>query len=84
MPRADKGLDSWFHPSGRVVLVGDSCHPMLPYLAAGSNSAMEDGVVLGECLKRVSRCGLGKILPLRPTDLYTRLGEDEREHPSSS
>ncbi|KAK9896680.1 FAD/NAD(P)-binding domain-containing protein [Cystobasidium minutum MCA 4210] len=47
-----KGLDSWFHPSGRVVLVGDSCHPMLPYLAAGSNSAMEDGVVLGECLKR--------------------------------
>lgn len=27
---------------------------MLPYLAQGANSAIEDGVVLGECLKRVS------------------------------
>lgn len=50
---ADKGLDSWYHPSGRVVLIGDAVHPMLPYLAQGANSAMEDGVVLGECLKRV-------------------------------
>lgn len=26
---------------------GDSCHPMLPYLAQGANSAIEDGAVLG-------------------------------------
>ncbi|KAJ5927200.1 hypothetical protein N7516_008973 [Penicillium verrucosum] len=26
---------------------GDSCHPMLPYLAQGANSAVEDGAVLG-------------------------------------
>lgn len=53
---ADTGLDSWYHPSGRVVLIGDAVHPMLPYLAQGANSAMEDGVVLGECLKRASIC----------------------------
>lgn len=26
---------------------GDACHPMLPYLAQGANSAIEDGAVLG-------------------------------------
>lgn len=26
---------------------GDACHPMLPYLAQGANSAVEDGAVLG-------------------------------------
>ena len=30
-----------------VVNSGDSCHPMLPYLAQGANSAIEDGAVLG-------------------------------------
>ncbi|KAF1732859.1 3-hydroxybenzoate 6-hydroxylase 1 [Beauveria bassiana] len=30
--------------------MGDSCHPMLPYLAQGANSAMEDGAVLGRLL----------------------------------
>jgi salicylate hydroxylase len=35
-------------------MIGDAVHPMLPYLAQGANSAVEDGVVLGECLHRVS------------------------------
>src|ERR1700731_4440420 len=29
---------------------GASCHPMLPYLAQGANSALEDGAVLGMLL----------------------------------
>ena len=32
---------------------GDSCHPMLPYLAQGANSSLEDGAVLGRLLGRV-------------------------------
>lgn len=32
---------------------GDSCHPMLPYLAQGANSAVEDGAVLGQLLGHV-------------------------------
>ena len=31
---------------GRVTLLGDACHAMLPYLAQGAAQAMEDGVTL--------------------------------------
>lgn len=40
-------LDSWVNPQSNLVLIGDSCHPMLPYLAQGANSSIEDGAVLG-------------------------------------
>ena len=33
-----------------IVLVGDACHPMLPYMAQGAGSSMEDAVVLARCL----------------------------------
>jgi salicylate hydroxylase len=32
---------------------GDACHPMLPYLAQGANSSLEDGAVLGALLAHV-------------------------------
>ena len=35
---------------GRVTLLGDACHPMLPFLAQGANQALEDGLVLARCL----------------------------------
>lgn len=35
---------------GRVTLLGDACHPMLPYLGQGANMAIEDGFVLARCL----------------------------------
>jgi len=35
---------------GRVTLLGDACHPMLPFMAQGAGMAIEDGVVLGRCL----------------------------------
>lgn len=31
---------------GRVVLLGDACHPMLPFMAQGGAMAIEDGFVL--------------------------------------
>jgi len=31
---------------GRVSLIGDACHPTLPFLAQGANMALEDGLVL--------------------------------------
>jgi salicylate hydroxylase len=34
---------------------GDSCHPMLPYLAQGANSSLEDGAVLGGLLSKMTR-----------------------------
>ena len=35
---------------GRVGLLGDSCHAMLPYLGQGANMALEDSYVLARCL----------------------------------
>jgi salicylate hydroxylase len=38
--------------TGRVTLLGDACHPMLPFLAQGAAQAIEDGCVLAASLKR--------------------------------
>ncbi|KAK5134322.1 hypothetical protein LTR08_006751 [Meristemomyces frigidus] len=43
-------LESWVSEKSNFVFIGDSCHPMLPYLAQGANSSMEDGAVLGNVL----------------------------------
>jgi len=43
-------LPTWRH--GRVVLIGDACHPMLPFMAQGAAMAIEDGYVLAEYLLR--------------------------------
>jgi len=37
--------------AGRIALLGDAAHPMLPYLAQGGVLALEDAVVLGDCLE---------------------------------
>ncbi len=36
--------------NGRVALLGDACHPMLPFLAQGAGMALEDAWVLADCL----------------------------------
>ncbi|WP_421855757.1 FAD-dependent monooxygenase [Marinomonas sp.] len=43
-------LPMW-HKS-RVVLLGDACHPMLPFMAQGAAMAIEDAYVLAKCLSR--------------------------------
>ena len=36
---------------GRVVLLGDACHAMLPYMGQGAAMAIEDGAMLTRCLE---------------------------------
>jgi salicylate hydroxylase len=41
-------LDRW--SVGRVTLLGDACHPMLPFMAQGAAQSIEDGATLAACL----------------------------------
>src|SRR5580698_38445 len=38
---------------GRVTLLGDACHPMVPFMAQGACMAIEDSVILGRALDGV-------------------------------
>ncbi|KAL6234937.1 hypothetical protein BDW75DRAFT_240634 [Aspergillus navahoensis] len=58
-------MATWINPSSTLVFVGDACHPMLPYLAQGANSSLEDGAVLGGLLGHLRhKSQLPKILKL--------------------
>ena len=41
-------LEQW--GIGTTTLLGDACHPMLPFMAQGSCQAIEDAIVLARCL----------------------------------
>jgi salicylate hydroxylase/6-hydroxynicotinate 3-monooxygenase len=58
----------------RIVLIGDACHPMLPYMAQGAGSSMEDAVVLARCLEGVDLEGFG--------DAFRRLERNRKERTS--
>jgi 2-polyprenyl-6-methoxyphenol hydroxylase-like FAD-dependent oxidoreductase len=44
-------LPTW--SDGRVVLLGDACHPMTPYMAQGAATSIEDAAVLARCIEAV-------------------------------
>jgi salicylate hydroxylase len=44
-------LPAW--TQGRVALLGDACHPMLPMMAQGAAQAIEDGAALASILKAI-------------------------------
>jgi kynurenine 3-monooxygenase len=41
-----------WHIDGRVALLGDACHAVVPFLGQGMNAAFEDCTVLGRCLRQ--------------------------------
>src|SRR5258708_28200127 len=49
-------LPSW--GEGNMVLLGDACHPMPPYMTQGAATAIEDAVVLARCLEGVDPDGV--------------------------
>ena len=52
-------LPTW--RKGRVVLLGDSCHPMTPYMASGAAMALEDAVVLARCFDELAGAGVEQV-----------------------
>ena len=47
---------------GNIALLGDSCHPMTPYMAQGASTSIEDGAVLSRCLDGVDPDGVAAAL----------------------
>ena len=43
-------LDQWHYLDGKVMLLGDAAHAMLPHLGAGAGQSLEDGWVLGRAI----------------------------------
>ncbi|RDX43059.1 FAD/NAD(P)-binding domain-containing protein [Lentinus brumalis] len=75
-----KPLKTWIHPSHRVILLGDACHPMLPYRAQGAAMAIEDAAVLGNLLSRLSHPAQLKPLLQAYEDLrLPRTAETQRQ-----
>jgi salicylate hydroxylase len=46
-------LPTWTR--GRLTLLGDAAHPMLPHLGQGANQSIEDGMALATILARADR-----------------------------
>jgi salicylate hydroxylase/6-hydroxynicotinate 3-monooxygenase len=53
-------LPTWHQ--GAITLLGDACHPMMPYMAQGAANALEDAAVLARCLEGVGRDGVEQAL----------------------
>jgi 6-hydroxynicotinate 3-monooxygenase len=53
-------LERW--ADRHVTLLGDSCHPMTPYMAQGAAMAIEDAAVLSRCLEAIEREGIAEAL----------------------
>ncbi|WP_460857231.1 FAD-dependent monooxygenase [Nocardiopsis coralliicola] len=53
-------VEAW--TGGRVVLIGDAAHPMLPHISRGVDQAVEDGAVLAQFLLRADALSAGRAL----------------------
>jgi 2-polyprenyl-6-methoxyphenol hydroxylase-like FAD-dependent oxidoreductase len=52
-------LPTWVR--GRITLLGDSCHPMTPYMASGAAMALEDAAVLARCVAEAGLDNPGRV-----------------------
>jgi salicylate hydroxylase len=44
---------------GRICILGDAAHPMLPFLAQGAAMAIEDGAVIADCITNFENASEG-------------------------
>lgn len=47
---------------GAITLLGDACHPMVPFMAQGACMALEDAVLLSRALEGVTAAGVAQAL----------------------
>ena len=53
-------LERW--SEGRISLLGDAAHAMLPFFAQGAAQAIEDAAVLADCLRQARRDSVAQAL----------------------
>ena len=46
-------MERW--TAGRITLLGDACHPTLPFLGQGAVMAIEDAYVLAACVSKYAK-----------------------------
>lgn len=63
-------LDTWRSRHGRVVLLGDAAHAMIPHAAQGLSQGIEDGISLAAMLRGVGS-NFGDVSPI--IDAWERL-----------
>jgi 6-hydroxynicotinate 3-monooxygenase len=68
--------DTW--SGGRIVLLGDACHPMRPYMAAGAAMAIEDAAVLARCITEFGSGGPDESFAWYEANRKPRVGEVQR------
>ncbi|KAF8955866.1 hypothetical protein BGZ46_002523 [Entomortierella lignicola] len=72
----EKLFTTWYH--GRTVLLGDACHKMLPSAGQGAVNAIQDAVVLANCiynLTDISETGLTEAFKDYYNQRFARSGE---------
>ena len=57
---------------GRIVLLGDACHPMKPHMGQGAAMAIEDAAMLVRCLKTRGGGDLGAVFKLYEANRIAR------------
>ena len=90
-------LEQWVY--GRIALLGDAAHPMLPFMAQGSAMAIEDAAILARCLEafddldvalsryqavRGERTARVILQSRAQTNLYQRLTGDKKRQRAAS
>ncbi|KAG0015131.1 hypothetical protein BGZ80_010034 [Entomortierella chlamydospora] len=69
----DKLFETWYY--GRTVLIGDACHKFLPSAGQGAVNAMQDAVILANCIYE-----MGEATPENITAVFKEY-YDERYEP---
>ena len=90
-------LQQWVY--GRIALLGDAAHPMLPFMAQGSAMAIEDAAILARCIEAFDdlEVALSRYQTVRrertarvilqsraQTSLYQRLTGDKKRQRATS